>query len=212
MVALTPVPPRCAPPRPRPARRRAPALAGGRRRFAASARVRPGQPLVGGQHAFLELAPLVLEAILLAGPRRGGHRVDREQEGEVGLEPTRGEGVDALDLVDPEAAGSSLVGERGVEKAVRDHDPPLREGRADHPGHELGTGGREQQRLRLGAERGGGVLEDLAHALANVGAARLAHPERLVAERVAEQPRLGGLAGAVDALEGHKQAAHARRP
>ena len=66
----------------------------------------------------------------------------------------------------------------------------------------------EHERLGLGSDREPRVLEQLPQPLPHLGPTRLADRERLVAERVAEHARLGGLARAVDAFESHEQAGH----
>ena len=123
----------------------------GRRRSAASARVGVDQPLVGLRHA-------------PAGARRPRPRSGRSRRraraasaGSIssrnvrsGASPPVANRLIALDLVHPQPARAALVGERGVEEAVRDHDPALLERRPDHLRHELRARGGEQQRLGLG--------------------------------------------------------------
>src|SRR5215211_3061254 len=81
------------------------------------------------------------------------------------------------------------------------------EGRPDDLRDQLRARGGEQQRLGVRADLQVGVLEQRAEPLADLGAARLADHDRLVAQRVDEQPGLGRLARPVDALEGDEEAA-----
>ena len=92
----------------------------------------------------------MLEAVDLACPLGGGDRVEVEQEGQVGDEPAGGELVDLRDLVDPKAASAALVGQRGIEEAVGDDDPPGLERGPDDLLDELGARRGEQQRLGRG--------------------------------------------------------------
>jgi len=140
--------------------------------------------------------------------RRAGFRGNIENERQIGPEPAGRELVDALDLLDAQAAGTALVRQRRVEDAVGDHDLSVVECRPDHLGHELGPGGGEQQRLRALVDLDLGILQQLADALAYRGSARLAHRDGALAERLAEEARLGGLARAVDSLERDEQAGH----
>ena len=128
---------------------------------------------------------------------------------EVGTQPAGRELVHARDLLDPEAARRALVGERRVEEAVGDDDlarPPAPAGSPRRPA--------PRARRRTAAPRRGRPIaselsfRSVAYALADGGAARLAHRQRALAERLAEEARLGGLARAVDSLERHEEAGH----
>ena len=141
----------------------------------------------------LQVQPLVLEAV--EHPGAGGRlgRVELEQEGQVGHERLGGEVIDPLDFLHPQAAGAPLVGQRAVEEAIaHDHQAAL-ERRADHAVHELGASCREEERLGARARREQRVLDQVPDPLAELGPAGLAHADRPVAQRLAEQPRLGGL-------------------
>ena len=118
----------------------------------------------------------------------------------------------ALDLLHAQPRARPLVGERGVEEAVRDHDPPVLERRRDHLRHELRPRGGEQQRLGLAArELDRRVLEQLPAARSPTSrAARLAHadglspsasssirawvvlPERSIPSKVTNRPGIRG--------------------
>ena len=171
-------------------------------------RVELDQPLVGGTHRLLERIPFLLEAVALPRPRSRRGRVDLQEKGEIGTQRTGGEAVDVGHVLDPQPAGAALVGEGGVEEAVGDHHAALGQRGEDHLAHQLGPGGGEQQCLGLGGQRDGGVLQDGAHQLPGLGAAGLADTHGVIAQRAGQQLGLGGLAGAVDSLEGDEQAAH----
>ena len=71
-----------------------------------------GKAPVGVAHLLLERTALALEAIVLGATRGGLVEVELEQERDVGLEALGGEPVHARDLLDAEAAGVALVGQR----------------------------------------------------------------------------------------------------
>ena len=174
-------------------------------------RVGGGQPLVGGAHARLEPAPSSSKRS--ASPARAAAAAGSSSSRKVrsGASPPVANALTPRHLVDPEPARLALVGERGVEEAVGDHDRARssagRITRATSSARAAANSSASASR----ADLDGGVLQQVAHALADLGAARLAHRERVVAERLAQQPGLGGLPRAVDSLEGDEQAAHAAK-
>ena len=126
---------RCARPPPRPARSAWTCVGRARRRRdAASARGRPRRAARRPRaRASLQRRPLVLEAVALAGARGaavGGSSSSRKVRS--GTSPPVAKRLTPLDLVDPEAAGAALVGQRGVEEAIGDDHPPVLERGPDH--------------------------------------------------------------------------------
>ncbi len=179
-----------------------------RRQRSGSTRI---EPLVRGAHRLLQPLALLLEPIGLARARGSVLRREVEQKREVGLQPARREVVHPLDILDPKPTRAALVGERRVEKPVRHHHLPLGQCRQDHLRHELRPRRRKQKCLGLRRQLDRRVLQQLPHPLARRRPAGLAHSQRFVAKRLAQQPRLRGLTGSIDALKGDEEAAHAAR-
>ena len=109
---------------------------------------------------------------------------------------------DPGDDLGAEAAPDPLVSDGGVDEPVAHHIAPLLDRPGDDARAKLGAGGAEEEQLSARIELERRVFEQPADPLADLGAARLAQQERRRAERLVQQRRLGGLAGAVDALEG----------
>ncbi len=122
----------------------------------------------------------------------------------------------------------TLVGERRVDIAIEEHDPARLQRRLEDLDRQLGAGGGVERRLGPRREPARLVQEKVTDALAGRRAARLAqhragrllaaHGQPRAEQRVTQQQDLGGLAAAVDALEGDEQPAgaggrarHARR-
>src|SRR6266540_7215877 len=173
--------------------------------------------LLGGQgaerpcHRPVELQLLAFDAVALpGGPGEAGGGVEIQEDDELRQDPGGRPAVDALDRVAAEAAGDALVGEGGIQIAVAQDRGATVERRPDHLLDVLRAGGCEQQRLRPRVEVGRDRVEqDGPDPLADDGAARLPGGDHLVAagfQLTAEQVELGGLAGALDALEGDEQA------
>ena len=124
-----------------------------------------------------------------------------------GSKPSVANGVDAAHVLQPEAPDQPLVDQRAVDEAVGDDDRPAGQRRRDHLGHDLGPGGGEQERLGARRERGRGVEHQRADPLSGGRPAGLAHLDDLApaaAQVGGQEPGLGRLAAAVDALEGHE--------
>src|SRR4029077_16898745 len=102
-------------------------------------------------------------------------------------------------------APGALVGERGVDVAVGDHDLAAVEGRLDDGVDVLGlVGGVEQQLGAVRQRTGGRVEDDPAYLLADGSVARLEGEQYVVPgslERRGERPGLRGLARTLAALE-----------
>ena len=104
----------------------------------------------------------------------------------------------------PEPAPRALVGERGVREAVHQHDVHFLQQRQQQLLHELGACGRVEQRFGLRGDVELRVGEQVAKALGEGDAARLAHELRVDsprAQRVVQSAGERGLARAVDALD-----------
>ena len=135
---------------------------------------------------------------------------DVEQHRQVRDEPVGGPAGDAGDLGGREVAAGALVGDGGVDVAVGDDDGAALQRGPDHRVDVLGAVGGVEQRLGAVREPGGGDVEqDRAQPLADRGGARLAGDDDLVAlgsDPLGERLDLGGLAGAVAALDGDEEA------
>jgi hypothetical protein len=79
------------------------------------------------------------------------------------------------------------------------------EGRLDLPLDELRAGGAEQEQLGPRSQLDRRALEQLAHHLARLRAARLAQKQGVRPELARKQARLSRLARSVDALERDEQ-------
>ena len=113
-----------------------------------------GQEPVAGAHGCMETRALGLDSIARGAPssRRGLER-DVDDHRAMGEESIDADFVQAKNRVDPEPAGGTLIGERGVDESVA-HDPlPSRQGGGDHLANQLGASGGEQ--LSLGGEADG---------------------------------------------------------
>ncbi len=124
------------------------------------------------------------------------------------------EAVDLAHLLDAEAARDALVGERGVDVAVEQHEPAVFQQRQQALVHELRARRRVEQRLGPRRDLERRILDELADPLGGLDAARLAQQldgSSARADRVGERARERRLAGAVDALDRDQTAArHAR--
>ena len=92
-------------------------------------------------------------ALVLAPAPLGGS--DAQQQRAVGLQSTGGEQVDGAHLGNPKPASRSLIGQRGVDEAVEQHDRALLEQRIQALVHELCAGGGVEQRLGARGRRTG---------------------------------------------------------
>jgi hypothetical protein len=146
--------------------------------------------LVALGDGLLQLQPLALEAV--GGAALGGDALGRDlgvqaqEEGEVGPDAARCDVAERLDPVGAQAPGDPLVGDARVAEAVADH---VRTGFArgqDHLLDELGARGAEEEQLGQRVGRQARVLDQLADALADVGAARLSHEQRARSHRLGE--------------------------
>jgi len=105
------------------------------------------------------------------------------------------------------AASPTLVGESRVVVPVGDYDLARCKRRRDHLADQLAARCHEEVHLRLRVEREPGVKDDLADALTQLGAARLADDNRIVrAEPFTQHLDLRRLAGPLGALEGDEEA------
>src|SRR5207244_4797100 len=140
--------------------------------------------------------------------------LDRKIEEERLVRPGAADGEvgDRAELREVGTVAVALVRERGIEEAIDDDDLARRERGADDVAHELRPGGAVEKRLGVRRERDLlRVKDDVAHALADRGAARLAHRNDLAALRadpLREPLRLDRLAGRLPTLEGKEEAAH----
>src|SRR5438105_7894406 len=158
-----------------------------------------GQLPIGPVDGGAKVSSLALDAVgRVPGPPRRLVRVEEDQERAIGEEPAGRLEVQLQHAVDSEPTRDPLVGERRVDVAVADDVGPALERGLDHAGDELRARGREER--RLGPRRQLlPVQQELAHALAEVGAAGLARRDDvppLCDERLAEEGGLGRLARA----------------
>ena len=109
----------------------------------------------------------------------------------------------SADGVQGQAAAVALVGERRIDIAVGDHDAARGQGGPHHLGHVLGAVGEVQERLgaRGHARARRGSSRSLADPRPDGGASRLLGDDRVRPKRLGQEPRLGALPAAFDALE-----------
>jgi hypothetical protein len=93
-------------------------------------------------------------------------RIKVEQDGEVGADRSAGEAIGGLNQGTVQPAATRLIGDRGVDETIAEHNLAGSEGRSDNLGDELRPAGREQQGLSGWLDDGTRVLEDISHLLA----------------------------------------------
>src|SRR6185437_5610680 len=173
-----------------------------------------GQLVIGGCDPYeegrvLELEPVGLLAAV-AEPRAPERRVDPQQQRAVRLDAAGGEAVDRAHLLDAEAARGPLVGQRGVDVAVEQHEAAVVEQRQHALVHELRARGRVEQRLGAGRDLESRVLHERTDALGELDPAGLAQQLDVVAgggDLLGQGARQRGLAGAVETLDRDQPAA-----
>lgn len=170
-----------------------------------------GQREETGAHARVELGGLRLQAVRgLGEPLAGGLGGDVQQNRQMRYEPVRRPARDPRDLGRGEVAARTLVGHGRVDVPVGDdHRAALQGG--PHDGVDVLRAVRGvQQRLRAVRQTGAGDVEqDRPQPLAHGRGTRLAGEDDLVAlgpDPVGERLGLGGLPGAVAALQGDEEA------
>ena len=152
----------------------------------------------------MEAVILTFDPVALAAHARDGTvGPDLEQDRTIGHEPPDGCEVEVEHQLEPEPAGDSLVGDRRIDVAVTDHGCTPRERRPDELFDVLRARGGIQRRL---GPRGhvATVQQQVADLFTERRAAGLAREDDLGSLRLeasSEKARLGGLAGAVEALE-----------
>ena len=105
---------------------------------------------------------------------RAGARRDAQQQRAVGLQRAGREAVDLAHLLDAEPARGALVGERGVDVAVEQHDRALGEQRQQALLDELRARGGVEQRLGARRDAQRRVLDERADPLGDLDTAGLA--------------------------------------
>ena len=165
-----------------------------------------GQAQVFVAHTLVKVHGLAFHTVRGVGAAARANlrrQVQEERQGRVeALGRPRAQGGD---FVDAEGAGRALVGQRGVDVAVPQHDRSTLEGGADDRGDVVGAVGRVQEGLRARIHVLGAVLHKTADLRSQLGAARLAGDDDLTAtalEPVAHGLDLRGLPGAVATFEG----------
>jgi len=140
-----------------------------------------GDGMVTRADALEEVAGLGFHAVEAVGglgarleAATGFFGVEIEDEGEVGKVGADGEGVDAVDDFDGEAAARTLVDGGGIEEAVGENPGASFEGGEDDLAHEFGAAGEEEEEFRLGGHAAafGRVFEEVADRFAEGSAAR----------------------------------------
>ena len=157
-------------------------------------------------HALVEVHGLAFHTVRGVGAAaRADLRRQVQEEGQGRVEALGRPRAQGGDFVDAEGAGRALVGQRGVDVAVPQHDRSALEGGADDRGDVVGAVGRVQEGLRARIHVLGAVLHETADLRSQLGAARLAGDDDLAAtalEPVAHGLDLRGLPRAVATLEG----------
>ncbi len=176
-----------------------------------AARVGGGQGEETGPYARVELGGLRLQSVRrLREPLAGGLRVHVQQDGHVRDESVGRPAVDAGDLGRGQVTAGALVGDGRVDVAVGDDDRAALQG-GPYDGVDVlrAVGGVEQGLRAVGQSRRRHVEQDRPQALADRGRAGLAGEHDLVSlapDPLGEGLGLGGLAGAVAALQGDEEA------
>ena len=141
-----------------------------------------GQLAVGVADPREEVVALAFQPVGRFAPavraRSRGCRIERQQQRPIRRQPAGGEQVELAHRLDPEPATRALVGERGVDEAVEQHPLAARERGLERLVDQLGAGGGVEQRLGAGADRQRRVLDQRAHGLGGLHAARLAQQPR----------------------------------
>ena len=138
-------------------------------------RLRAGQHEEPGPDPAVKLNRLGLDPVGRAGmPAAPDLRRHVEQHREVGRPPVGRPAVQPRDVRRRDAPPGALVGERGVDVPVGDHDRAALQGRVDDLGHVLGPVGGVQQGLAVRRHAGvSGVEQQRAQPHPDLGRARL---------------------------------------
>jgi hypothetical protein len=186
--------------------------------------------LVGGVDALVEVVTFALEAVFVgamfrrvscvaaAGSMQRCGEIGQKQDGQIRQQVVADCAVQCKDAVAAEFAAGALVGFGRVGVAVAEDDGAGGERGLNDLGDGLGAVGEHEGELSQrcdAAERcfGFRVQKNGADAVAESGAAWVAQGDDGAALRgqgFGEAPELGGLAGAIEALEGDKKAARHR--
>jgi len=139
-----------------------------------------------------------------AAPHPQKALLDRQvdQDDQVGPQAARGQVRHVTDRVERQPAPVSLVGQRGFDVAVADHQTAGGQARPDHLGHVLGPVGEVEERLGLRNESVAPEIEqDLADRSADDRAAGLLRDDRVRAQSGRQPLGLRALAAALHSLE-----------
>jgi hypothetical protein len=163
----------------------------------------------------MERQGLTLEPIELppADPPQARGRLEVEEQREVGKDAAGGVDVQLADQVDVQAPSVPLIGQRGVDVAIAEHDPALLEPGADALADVLLARGQEEEQLTDRYRPQARALEEAPDGQAERGAIGLRRPldpRPLSLQPSPEARELGGLARPLDALERDQHTAHAR--
>ena len=132
----------------------------------------------------VEISAEDLESVGLAmvahrGTAETAGRVEVEQDGQVRADGPAGEAIGGFDERAVEASAARLIGDRGVDKTIAEHDLARGEGRSDDLGDELSATGREEEGLSGRLDDRAGVFKDIPHLLAKgrtAGLTEAQHP------------------------------------
>ena len=165
---------------------------------------------IGLAHAREEFRALALEAVVPArtGRATGGRHFGREIEEHrsVGTEGAERPVFQRFHFLSGESLAAHLIGVGRIREAVGEHPGPAREGRTDLRFGVLGTGRKEEERLRSRRHVVG--EQEAADLFAKRRSARLARHEHafaLLLQTSGEPFDLRRLAGAVDAFKGDEE-------
>ena len=139
----------------------------------------------------------------------GGGR-DCEQQRAVGTQGAGCEVVDGAHRLHSQRAPCALVGERGIDEPIQQHDDVFGQQRSHQLLHELCAGGGVEERLGASGDGQRGVLDERADALGDVDSAGLSqqlHGAVARGDLAGEGVRERGLAGTVEPLDRDQLAA-----
>src|SRR5574338_42332 len=174
-------------------------------------------PQVRRPHPRMEVLSFLLEAARLSCATAAltanlGRHIEEQRQ--VGLAIAVHPALQGLDPIPCHAAAARLVRVSGIGEAVAQHPFSITEGRQDYPLQMFAAGGEHEQHLGFGIQPFSAAEHDFAQPLAHRCSARFtgdADSDPALCQEVRKPSQVGGLAGAIEALEGDELAAGHRR-
>ncbi|MEY3813495.1 MAG: hypothetical protein RL495_1442, partial [Verrucomicrobiota bacterium] len=151
-----------------------------------------------------DLEPVGLAMVAHRGTAEAAGGVEVEQDGQVWADGSAGEAIGGFDERAIKATTTRLIGDRGIDKTIAEHDLARSEGRRDDLGDELCPAGREQEGLSGRLDDRAGMLEDIPHLLAKgrtAGLTEAQYPFTGSTETIRQPGQLRGLSRAFPSFE-----------